>query len=330
MRGRRSRAKPSRCRTGTKRKPSENQAGTERKPRENQAGTERKPRENRGKKPLKTSRSDGTPCLTGAKTASASRQHPAGQVRYHRDMGRSITSTIAAYRDATLEVFAETLWPTRCAVCDAQGKHLCDTCAQALPYIDLCRACPRCGAPHGLVQCTECNPVTLAASGRERIPLDGMVSAVSLGSDSRRIVTTYKDRGERALCETMAEVMARYIHPDWGRDATITFVPATTEARRRRGFDHAELLAQATARRLGIEAIELFARPRSRDQRELGRRGRIENMRSRIHLIPGAASPARVIVVDDVCTTGATLFAAADALQASGARAVFGATFARA
>ena len=245
-------------------------------------------------------------------------------------MGRSITSTIAAYRDATLEVFAETLWPTRCAVCDAQGKHLCDTCAQALPYIDLCRACPRCGAPHGLVQCTECNPVTLAASGRERIPLDGMVSAVSLGSDSRRIVTTYKDRGERALCETMAELMARYIHPDWVRDATITFVPATTEARRRRGFDHAELLAQATARRLGIEAIELFARPRSRDHRELGRRGRIENMRSRIHLIPGAASPARVIVVDDVCTTGATLFAAADALQTSGARAVFGATFARA
>lgn len=128
----------------------------------------------------------------------------------------------------------------------------------------------------------------------------------------------------------MAELMARYIHPDWVRDATITFVPATTEARRRRGFDHAELLAQATARRLGIEAIELFARPRSRDQRELGRRGRIENMRSRIHLIPGAASPARVIVVDDVCTTGATLFAAADALQTSGARAVFGATFARA
>ena len=195
----------------------------------------------------------------------APRQLHAGRVRYHRAMTKSITSTMAAYRDATLEVFAETLWPTRCAICDAPGAHVCDACLRALPYIDLCRACPRCGAPHGLVQCTECNPVSLSSSGRDDLPIGGLVSAVSLTGKTRRIVTAYKDHGDRALCETMADVMARYVFLVDGRRGDL-LRPCNREARRRRGSTTPGL-AQTTARRLDVDAVDLFARPRSRDQR---------------------------------------------------------------
>ncbi len=54
----------------------------------------------------------------------------------------------------------ETLWPTRCALCDTPGKLLCPQCARSLEFIDYYRACPRCGSPWGSLQCDRCNPVT--------------------------------------------------------------------------------------------------------------------------------------------------------------------------
>ena len=65
----------------------------------------------------------------------------------------------------TSEALLETLWPTRCAVCDTPGEVLCAPCSLNLSHIDWWRACPRCGAPFGRVQCSECNPVMLGATG---------------------------------------------------------------------------------------------------------------------------------------------------------------------
>lgn len=246
-------------------------------------------------------------------------------------------------REVLTEALAEALWPTRCAVCDKPGELICPECASNLPYIDACLACPRCGAPFGRTQCTECNPVMLSTGGREALPLDGMASAVALTDVTRRIVTVYKDQGERRLSRVMAALMARYVPPAWlyayGARSTlgarcsqplVTFVPATAQAQRRRGFDHASLLAEDVARELGLECESFFLRPRSSDQRRLGRAGRAANMAHRIEVMPAASIPPDLIVVDDVCTTGATLYAAADALRAQGAARIFALTFARA
>lgn len=229
------------------------------------------------------------------------------------------------------EAVAETLWPTRCAVCDAPGQVLCDRCAAALAVVDQWDACPRCGAPWGRVQCCECNPVALKAAGRADLPLAQMASALRLDEAARAVVVTYKDRGERRLAEAMASPMAACTPPAWLSDGpAVTFIPASAAARRRRGFDHGELLAQAVARRLGLPCAGLLARPRAADQRTLGRSGRAANMAGSLAVLPGASVAGAVIVADDVCTTGATLCAAADALLAAGAQAVYGLTFARA
>lgn len=72
----------------------------------------------------------------------------------------------------------------------------------------------------------------------------------------------------------------------------------------------------------GLDFAPLLVAARSRDQRKLGRTGRIGNMRHSLTALAGASMPAAVIVVDDVCTTGATLFAATEALRTAGAKIV--------
>ena len=150
------------------------------------------------------------------------------------------------YVRGAAEALAETLWPTRCAVCDAPGEVLCDACRSALPYLDWWRACPVCGAPFGRVQCSECNPVVLGRAGLDGVPYDGCASAVTFGEAPARIVRTYKDQGERRLAEPLACLMARARPPSW-RPEAVAFVPATSAARRRRGFDATDALRRAGA-----------------------------------------------------------------------------------
>ena len=228
------------------------------------------------------------------------------------------------------EVVAETLWPTRCAVCDTLGAVLCERCAKALPNVDWWRACHRCGSPFGRVQCDLCNPVALGRIGRDKLPYAGCVSAVLFDEDAGRVVRVFKDQGEQRLSAVMATMMARMVPPDWRFDA-VTFVPATLSAVRYRGFDHAQLVARDVSRELDVACIEALARPKTRDQRSLTGAQRIANLAGRFHALDAhiGALPRRVLLVDDVYTTGATLCAATDALLAAGCEEVFCLTFAR-
>ncbi len=247
-----------------------------------------------------------------------------------RESIRELAHSAAPYVRTTGEILAEALWPTRCAVCDAPGRTLCESCARNLAYIDWNRACPRCGAPFGTVQCCECNPVMLSAAERQELPFERLVSAVSYNDAAKAIASTFKDKGERRLAQDMACAMSRCIPPEWlTQNAVITFVPASKAAFRKRGFDHAELLCKALAEILEIECTSLLARPRSFDQRALSRKQRAENMKGRLELLPEVEVAQNVIVVDDVCTTGATLFAACDALAQGGAQLIRCVTFAR-
>lgn len=235
---------------------------------------------------------------------------------------------LRTYAAGAAEALVETLWPTRCAVCDAPGEVLCDHCRRVLPYLDCWRACPRCGAPFGRVQCSECNPVMLARAGREEAPFDGCASVVTFEDETARIVRTFKDQGERRLADPLGELMARAYSPTWEAEA-VAFVPASSAARRKRGFDHAELLATSVARRLDLPLAAPLARPRTRDQRSLSRKARLDNMAGRFEVLPGATVPERLLLVDDVYTTGATLFDACDALRRVGSEQVWALTFAR-
>lgn len=225
------------------------------------------------------------------------------------------------------EVMAETLWPTRCAICDAHGSVLCAACEAKLPFIDAVGACARCGAPYGAVQCTECTPATLALHGRTSFPLDGMAHCLLIDDAAKRIVTVLKDHDELRLAQTMALHLVRYIPPAWQHGAALTFIPASHEALRRRGFDHAELIAQALAELSSLPLRRTLDRPRKRDQRALSRQGRVGNLSHAFSVRDAVELPRRLIVVDDICTTGATLYSAADALRDAGCKRIYGLTY---
>lgn len=99
----------------------------------------------------------------------------------------------------------------------------------------------------------------------------------------------------------------------------VTWVPCTPERRRRRGFDPAELLARALARRMGLPVRGSLRRLDQQPQTARSRAGRLAGPDLRVRR---ARIGGRVLVVDDVCTTGSTLRTAAAALHSAGAGSV--------
>ncbi len=105
-------------------------------------------------------------------------------------------------------------------------------------------------------------------------------------------------------------------------DDCLTWVPARPRDRAARGFDHAEVLAREIAARLGLPAVALLDRHGVQlDQSGLDRAARLANLDGAFYA--RGSVPERLILVDDLVTTGATATACAMALKTAGATYVW-------
>jgi ComF family protein len=137
---------------------------------------------------------------------------------------------------------------------------------------------------------------------------------------------SFKLGGERRAARPMARMMARNVR-DLAADA-ITFVPASRTSMAERGFNTAHELARSLAHLVRTPCIGLLRKTReTADQAALGRDQRRVNLSGAFR---AGHTPRRVLLVDDVMTTGATADACARALRAAGALDVMVLTFARA
>jgi predicted amidophosphoribosyltransferase len=220
-----------------------------------------------------------------------------------------------------IEGLAELLFPTRCAGCELPGAVLCDRCRDELPRVNPAGACLRCGAPFGYLVCTECWSREWA--------FEAALAVGSLEAPLARAVVLHKDAGERRLAEVFGRLLAEQVGaawPDWAQ--SVAYVPSTRAAVRRRGFDHGRAIASTVAAELDLPLADALQRSAARDQRALGRSERAANVAGTFRVASGVSE--RVVLCDDVFTTGATLDAAAAALLSAGADAVRVAAVARA
>jgi ComF family protein len=142
----------------------------------------------------------------------------------------------------------------------------------------------------------------------------------------RRVVAAWKERGLRRIARWAAAVVAETVQPPSAE--LVTCVPSEADRRLRRGHHAAEALAREVARTWGIGFEPTLVRARgSPSQRGLSRMDRRRNAAAAFDATRPV--PARIVLVDDVYTTGATASGAASALRKAGALEVEVVTFAR-
>lgn len=218
-------------------------------------------------------------------------------------------------------VALDLLFPARCALCGRNGALLCDACVAGLP-VPAGDRCPTCSVrAERSALCRHCAEAPPAFSS--------LRSGYVMEGGARRLAHELKYEGLTSLAEPMARLIAP-LAPR-GCDAVIG-VPLHRGRERSRGYNQSAELARHVAREIGVPYLRR-ALVRVRATAPLAKTMRREERRA---IVAGAfaARPLvgglRVLLVDDVATTGATLDAASGALRAAGAAGVRCLTWARA
>jgi ComF family protein len=225
------------------------------------------------------------------------------------------------------------LYPTCCCACrrPAEGiDMLCPRCADEVPRIrpPFCNKCsqPFAGAITDAFTCANCE-------GRV-LHFDAAVSCYRSQGAVRKVIHDFKYGRQlrlrylagRWLTETMQDPRLAGRRFD-----CVVPVPLHPARKRERGFNQAELLAIELNRHRGIELQDLLQRIRyTTTQTQFDRTARMENLKGAFRLRRGCdVQGLRVLLVDDVLTTGSTLSECASVLKKAGALSVHAATAGR-
>jgi ComF family protein len=234
-------------------------------------------------------------------------------------------------RAATLALDA--VLPPRCLACGvtvAQQGQVCAPCWTAIDFI-AGAVCHHCGLPFELPM----EPGAIcAACAREPPPWERARAVMRYGEVSRRLILRFKHGDKLESVPSFGQWLAR-AGTELTRDAElIAPVPLHRWRLFRRRYNQAAMLALALGRAARVPVLpDLLARTRpTPSQAGLGAKDRASNVRGAFAVRPQhvqALAGRRVLLVDDVLTTGATVGACAKALRRAGARAVDVVTLAR-
>lgn len=220
------------------------------------------------------------------------------------------------------EGFLDLLFPPRCIGCGRLGERLCAACLASVERIRP-PVCPRCGRPTRVAKlCSVCRMYPLA--------VDGIRSVAYFEGPLREAVHAFKYQGARTLVQPLAGLMVAYQQVHRLPAEVLVPVPLHPQRETERGYNQATLLARAMGEALALPVVtNVLTRVRATPpQVGLNAAERRANVRAAF-TATAAAAGRQVLLIDDVCTTGATLDACAVALKARGATSVWGLTVAR-
>jgi len=225
------------------------------------------------------------------------------------------------------EALAQTFLPSTCA-----------TCGAALPWkgsrASVCAACWASLRPHGGPACPRCGEPGVEDEGpclacrTDPPPWHAAASFGPYAGRLRDLVLLLKSGGRDELAQPLAGLLANAMaDAGWPPPDAVVPVPMSGWRRLRRGYNQAELLARALARRIGAPLVPALGRRRGAAQ--VGR-ARTERLRLSSSAFP-ARRPlsGRALLIDDVLTTGATAAACSRSLAAAGASEIYVLTLAR-
>lgn len=226
------------------------------------------------------------------------------------------------------ELVGELLYPPRCEACKRLGTYFCSACLAKITPLTLPR-CPRCDRPindtnpllsHN--QCREC---------RQQFPsLNGLRVFGIYQSPLKEAIHALKYTRFPAVAHPLGQKLAEHWRVQGVAVDGVIPVPLHAERVQQRGYNQSTLLADVLCDSLGIPLYDnLVQRVRStRPQVGLSRQERLQNVADAFEADP-VVSSGNWLLVDDVCTSGATLEGCAAALRAKGAVQVWAAVLAR-
>lgn len=236
------------------------------------------------------------------------------------NMSSKLVGAMTAVKDFLLDLF----FPIECFGCGREGVWLCLECFNKVP-LSTNEECPVCHYfSAGGQTCIRC---------KRKTALDGVVSASSYDNEIvHKLITGLKYKGLKELSFPLAQVMIQklyyqglFLEENW------LLVPVPLHRKRflERGFNQAELLAKKIEQATGLElALILRRRLMTPPQADLTGKDRLINTAGAFRVSDPFINK-KVLLVDDVFTTGATMNECAKVLKKAGAKEVWGLTAAR-
>lgn len=219
-----------------------------------------------------------------------------------------------------LKSLIETLAPAECWLCGREGNLLCDGCLPAV-IVTKRPTCFRCNRlSDGGKTCRSC---------RSSSALSGVMVASHYDGRVVELIQALKYRHARSASELAARLITPLLLEQKQFDL-ITSVPAAPTRYRQRGFNQSELIAKSVAAELALPYRSLLGRIGNFDQVGHSKQQRLKQADGAYYLTKNIdLSGQRILIIDDVLTTGATLNECAKCLKQAGAQAVWGAVVAK-
>jgi ComF family protein len=241
---------------------------------------------------------------------------------------------IALHKPELFEAAVSLLYPPTCAICGASvggGEYLCNVCEAKAARI-IAPFCQKCSEPfEGSIT----SAFTCANCAHRTLHFEAAVAAYRGRGVVRHIIHEFKYGRQIHLRHLVARWLCAALDDErlCGRQLDLIVpVPLHPTRQRERGFNQAALIAEALSEQTSIPIKPVLERIRyTTTQTALDRSERMENLHNAFRLRKNAdVRKLRVLLIDDVLTTGSTLSECARVLKENGARLVYAATAARA